>query len=142
MITKRALLKFHEQKSEGLSISEIARRYEFTRKMVRRYPQCNRLERVALPNEVFCRAATYAAFTTDDAAFADGYADISYPFLTITGDLDLNSTLAMSQKMADLVQNGHAVILQGRGHMMNLTARDEVSATLLDWLNTGEGDRP
>ena len=41
----------------------------------------------------------------------------------------------------ELVQNGCAVILQGHGHMMNLTAPDEVNATLLDWLNNGEGDR-
>ena len=60
---------------------------------------------------------------------------------TITSDLDLNSTPTISQQMTGLVQNGRAFTLQGHGHMMNLTAPDEVNATLLDWLNTGEGDR-
>ena len=92
-------------------------------------------------NVVFCGAVTYAAFATGDATFTDDYADISCAFLTITSDLS-NSTPAISQQMAELIQNGRAVILQGHGHMINLTAPDEVNATLLDWLNTGEGDRP
>lgn len=142
MITKRALLMIHELKNEGFSTSEIARRLVFNRKMVHKYPQCDRLERAALMNVVFCRAVTYADFATGDATFTDGYADISCAFLTITSDLDSNSTPAISQQMAELIQNGRAVILQGHGHMMNLTAPDEVNSTLLDWLNTGEGDRP
>ena len=40
----------------------------------------------------------------------------------------------MSQAMADLAQNGRAVIIQGHRHMVNLTAADEVSAHLLEWL--------
>ncbi len=132
----------HELKNEGLSTSEIARRLMFNRKMVRKYPQCDRLKLMTLLNGMFCGAATFAAFATDDAVFTDGCAEISCPFLTISGDLDLNSTPAISQQMAELVQNGWGVILQGHGHMMNLTAPDEVNTTLLDWLNTDEGDWP
>ena len=132
----------HELKNEELSTSEIARRLGPTRKMVRKYPQCNRLERVALPYEVFCRVAIYATFATDDAKFADGYTENSCPILAMTGDLDLNSTPAMSQNITELVQNGCTFILQRHGHMTNLTAPNKVNAILLDWLNTGKGGWP
>ncbi len=82
-------------------------------------------------------ATAYAAFATGDTTFANGYTDIPCPFLAMTGGLDLNSTPAISQNMAELVQNGCTFILQGYGYMTNLTTPDKVNAILLDWLNTG-----
>ena len=79
-------------------------------------------------------ATAYTAFAHGDATYADGISQIECPFLALTGDGDPNSTPAMSQAMADLAQNGRAVIIQGHRHMVNLTAADEVSAHLLDWL--------
>lgn len=92
----------------------------------------------AVPHEGY--AAAYAAFAKGDATFAARYPEIACPFLALTGDQDANSTPAMSQAMAAAVQNGWAKTLPGHGHMMTLTAADQVSAILLDWLNFGKGD--
>ncbi|MEP6267787.1 MAG: alpha/beta hydrolase [Paracoccaceae bacterium] len=80
-------------------------------------------------------ATAYSAFARGDAVYADRFAEISCPFLAITGDGDLNSTPDMSQKMASVVQNGHAVTVKGHRHMVNLTAPNVVTAHLAAWLN-------
>ncbi len=79
-------------------------------------------------------ATAYAAFARGDATYADGFATIGCPFLALTADGDLNSTPAMSQAMARIVQDGHAVTIQGHRHMVNLTAPELVSSHLLTWL--------
>lgn len=79
-------------------------------------------------------ATAYAAFAAGDATYADKLADITCPFLALTGDGDLNSTPEMSREMAEAVPNGRAVIIKGHRHMVNLTAPEAVNAALSDWL--------
>ncbi|WP_371169313.1 alpha/beta fold hydrolase [Aliiroseovarius sp. 2305UL8-7] len=80
-------------------------------------------------------ATAYAAFAHGDATYADKYAQITCPFLAMTGDEDPNSTPAMSTAMAQMAQNGRAISINGHRHMVNLTAPEVVSAHLNDWLN-------
>jgi len=84
-------------------------------------------------------ATAYTAFATGDDIYADRYAGISCPFLAMTGALDQNSTPAMAQDMAATVANGQAIILGGHGHMMTLTAPEEVTAALQSWLGSDLG---
>jgi pimeloyl-ACP methyl ester carboxylesterase len=76
----------------------------------------------------------YAAFARGDATYADRYPDITCPFLALTGDGDLNSSPAMSRAMADAVQDGQALVIDGHRHMVNLTAPEAVNDALTDWL--------
>ena len=86
-------------------------------------------------------AIAYSAFARGDATYASKMNLISCPFLALTGDGDSNSTPAMSQAMAAAVQNGRAVVIQGHRHMVNLTAPDEVTAHLVEWLGQPAEER-
>ena len=80
----------------------------------------------------------YAAFAHGDKVYADQLSRIACPFLTLTGDGDRNSTAEMSVAMATRAQNGRAVVIEGHGHMANLTAADQVNECLLAWLKQPE----
>ena len=80
-------------------------------------------------------ATAYAAFAHGDATYAEQIQAIACPFLAMTGAGDPNSTPAMSQTMAERVELGTAVTIEGHRHMINLTAVAEVNAHLLAWLN-------
>lgn len=79
-------------------------------------------------------ATAYRAFATGDSVYSDCWPQVSAPALFLTGDGDLNSTPAMAEEMAAAAQNGKAVVINGHRHMVNLTAPEEVSAVLEDWL--------
>lgn len=79
-------------------------------------------------------ATAYTAFAGGDATYANRFSTIACPLLAMTGDGDPNSTPAMTKMMADLVQNGQGITIEGHRHMINLTAADEVNAHLLNWL--------
>lgn len=81
-------------------------------------------------------ATAYAAFARGDATFADRFAAIPCPLLALTGDGDPNSTPDMARAMADAAPHGHAVVIPGHRHMVNLTAPDAVNTALLEWLGT------
>ena len=84
----------------------------------------------------------YSAFAHGDATYAAQFNKITCPFLALTGDDDKNSTPAMAQAMASQVQNGISIAIKGHRHMANLTAADQVTAHLRDWLarpETSEG---
>ncbi|UWQ10264.1 alpha/beta hydrolase [Aliiroseovarius crassostreae] len=81
-------------------------------------------------------ATAYTAFARGDQTYADQFKQIQCPLLTLTGDGDLNSTPAMAQAMAAEAPNGHAVIIEGHRHMVNLTAPEAVNAALTTWLTS------
>jgi len=81
-------------------------------------------------------ATAYTAFAQGDATYAADVHRITCPFLALTGTDDLNSTPAMSHAMAARAPHGRAAVIQGHGHMMNLTAPDAVNAHLLTWIKT------
>ncbi len=79
-------------------------------------------------------ATAYGAFARGDATYADGFGRIPCPLLALTGDGDPNSTPAMSEAMAQAAPLGHAVVIAGHRHMVNLTEPDAVNAALRTWL--------
>ncbi|SIS99590.1 alpha/beta fold hydrolase [Paracoccus saliphilus] len=81
-------------------------------------------------------ATAYSAFACGDRIYADRFGDIACPLLAMTGELDPNSTPGMSHAMTAAAQHGHAVIMKGHRHMINLTSAEEVNRELRHWLNT------
>ncbi|MBO9475280.1 alpha/beta hydrolase [Shimia sp. R10_1] len=86
-------------------------------------------------------ADAYAAFAAGDEKYADQFSQIRCPLLALTGALDPNSTSEMAEAMADIAPQGHAVIIEGERHMVNLTAPEKVNAILKDWLPTPAAER-
>ncbi len=83
-------------------------------------------------------AAAYGAFAEGDAVYADRFGEIRCPLLVLTGDGDANSTPEMTKAMAAMAPHGHAVVIEGHRHMVNLTAPAAVTDELQRWLNTKE----
>ncbi|MBK0024019.1 alpha/beta fold hydrolase [Ochrobactrum sp. S46] len=79
-------------------------------------------------------AAAYRAFATGDAVYSDSWPQVKKPALFLTGDGDKNSTAEMAEDMARAAPQGRAVVIKGHRHMVNLTAPEEVSEALADWL--------
>jgi len=79
-------------------------------------------------------AAAYRAFATGDAFYSDSWQQVRCPALFLTGDGDKNSTAEMAGKMAKATPKGRAVVISGHRHMVNLTAPEEVSEAMADWL--------
>lgn len=79
-------------------------------------------------------AAAYHAFATGDATYADAWPRVELPALFLTGDGDANSTPAMARAMAAAAPRGRAVVIEGHGHMVPMTAPAAVNRALADWL--------
>lgn len=79
-------------------------------------------------------ATAYAAFATGDATYADVWPRVTQPALFLTGALDANSSPAMARAMAAAAPRGVAVVIEGHGHMVPMTAPDAVNAALRAWL--------
>lgn len=80
-------------------------------------------------------ATAYAAFATGDGLYADVWPGVAQPALFLTGALDANSTPAMARDMAAAAPRGEAVVIEGHGHMVSMTAPDAVNAALRSWLS-------
>lgn len=81
-------------------------------------------------------AMAYQAFAEGDTVYADRLGEIRCPALILTGDGDPNSTPEMSSAMASAIAHGHAVLIKGHRHMVNLTAPEATTSALRDWLHT------
>lgn len=81
-------------------------------------------------------AAAYRVFASADEVHASTLHQISVPALFFTGELDPNSTPAMSQAMAALVPNSQWAVLSGERHMMTLTAAPIVSDAIRDFIDS------
>jgi pimeloyl-ACP methyl ester carboxylesterase len=79
-------------------------------------------------------AAAYRVFASADKVHASTLHKISVPTLFFTGELDPNSTPAMSEAMAALVPNSQWAVLSGERHMMTLTAAPIVSDAIRDFI--------
>ncbi|QCG90119.1 alpha/beta fold hydrolase [Azospirillum sp. TSH100] len=80
-------------------------------------------------------ARAYRIFASGDRAHVGRLATLTMPVLYLTGDLDLNSSPAMSRRMAMETPNGHALSLSDERHMMALVSPDRVNAVLRDFLD-------
>lgn len=80
--------------------------------------------------------AAYSAFARGDNIYADLWEKVQCPALILTGEDDLNSTVAMSIEMARRTPYGTVVIINDHRHMANLTAPDQVNQAMEKWLET------
>lgn len=80
-------------------------------------------------------ATAYTAFATGDGIYADAWPAFRLPALFLTGALDANSTPAMAAEMAASAPLGRALVIEGHGHMVPMTAPAAVNAALADWLS-------
>lgn len=83
-------------------------------------------------------AAAYRAFAEGDRTYAGRLGEIRCPLLVLTGAGDANSTPAMTEAMAAMAPLGHAVVIEGHRHMVNLTAPERITAELQRWLTATE----
>jgi len=83
-------------------------------------------------------ARSYNLFARSDRALEDRLPTLAIPALFITGELDPNSTPAMSREMACIAPQGEAVVLPGERHMMSLTAPALVNDHLASFMRRGD----
>ena len=81
-------------------------------------------------------ATAYTAFANGDTTYADAWPQVTQPALFLTGVLDANSTPAMARQMAAIAPRGRAVVIEGHGHMVPMTAPAAVNDALRTWLAT------
>lgn len=79
-------------------------------------------------------ARTYQLFASCDAVHADRLGGLSMPALFMTGELDPNSSPAMSAAMAARAPRASLQVLPGARHMMNVTDPHQTSQFLRDFL--------
>lgn len=80
-------------------------------------------------------ARTYRLFATSDAVHAERLPGLRPPALFLTGELDPNSTPAMSEAMARLAPRAQLDVVPGARHMMNLTHPERVTGSLRRFLS-------
>ena len=85
-------------------------------------------------------ARSYRLFATSDMAHRDRLPRLAVPALFMTGARDRNSSPAMSRAMADAVVGARCAVVEEAGHMMTLTAANEVNHRLRSFL-ASVGDR-
>lgn len=83
-------------------------------------------------------ARIYSLFATADDAFAGRLGNLSMPALFATGEFDPNSTPSMSRQMAAEASEGHALVVDGKRHMMAYFAADFINPYIFNFL-TGTG---
>ena len=76
----------------------------------------------------------YKLFATTDVSLAGKVDGNSIPTLVLTGELDIGSTPAMSQAIADDIPASRLVVLKGQRHMGVVEAADETIFHLRKWL--------
>jgi pimeloyl-ACP methyl ester carboxylesterase len=79
-------------------------------------------------------ARSYQLFASGDEAHAGRLPQLAMPVLYATGELDANSSPAMSQAMALVTPGAEVQVLSGARHMMNLTDAPRVNELLAHWL--------
>jgi len=78
--------------------------------------------------------AAYAVFADEDGPADRDLIGLACPALFLTGELEPNSTPAMSHQMAALVPDGQAEIVAQAAHMLPMTHVAEVNRTLAAFL--------
>jgi pimeloyl-ACP methyl ester carboxylesterase len=81
-------------------------------------------------------ARSYRLFATSDMAHRDRLPRLTVPALFMTGAQDRNSISAMSRAMAAAVPGAQCAVIAEAGHMMTLTAADEVNHRLRSFLSS------
>ncbi|MBO1324264.1 alpha/beta hydrolase [Acetobacter sp. TBRC 12305] len=88
-------------------------------------------------------ARTYRLFAHADQAHVQTLRTLRAPALFLTGELDPNSTPAMSEAMAAACPDGRACILAGERHMMSFVHPASTNRAITEFLHeTGSPDLP
>ena len=87
-------------------------------------------------NSADCRgyAALYRVFAEEDGPEDGALSALRIPALFLTGAQDTNSTPEMAAAMANLAPRGRAVVIDGAGHLAQMTHSAEVNAALRTFL--------
>jgi pimeloyl-ACP methyl ester carboxylesterase len=86
-------------------------------------------------------ARTYELFACSDRAHEGRLPSLGMPALFMTGELDPNSTPAMSHAMAEAAPQGICRVLAGERHMMCLTGAPQVHGELQPFLLAAQAGR-
>ena len=81
-------------------------------------------------------ARTYRLFATSDRVHQGRLGQLSMPVMYLTGELDANSSPAMSAEMASETPGGRCVVLPLARHMMGITSPTETNKALADFFAT------
>ncbi len=79
---------------------------------------------------------SYELFASHDDTHTRTLSQLAVPTLFMTGELDTNSSPAMSKAMAQATPNSHLVVIPGERHMMCLTAAAIVNRHLVDFIDS------
>ena len=132
--------RLRDAEESGLSvIAEAAIARWFSEKFTTENPDIIQVVRNCLrSNDLASYLAAYRVFATVDKDLAPHLRDIACPLLAMTADGDTNSTPEMSSAIADDVQNGRAVILDGLAHGAPIEDPVRVAGALQEFLNEGQ----
>ena len=78
--------------------------------------------------------AAYKIFAEEDGPDTTFINHLNMPVLYLTGELDMNSNVSMTNAMASITPNAEAVIVKNSRHMTPLTHAVEVNNVLLNFL--------
>lgn len=78
-------------------------------------------------------AKAYTVFAHADGPPTEDLASMQCPALILTGELEANSTPAMSREMARIAPHAECYIMAGANHMLPMTHPDETNRVLLDF---------
>lgn len=87
-------------------------------------------------------ARAYRIFASSDAVHVGRLPALPMPTLYLTGELDANSSPAMSERMAAATPRGRALTLPGERHMMAMVSPGIVNAALREFLGDPLPDGP
>jgi len=79
-------------------------------------------------------ARAYGVFATSDSIHKHRFGSLTMPTLYMTGELDANSSPAMSRAMSELTPNARAELVHNAGHMINMTHPEQVNNSLSQFL--------
>ncbi|MGU9951399.1 MAG: alpha/beta fold hydrolase [Gammaproteobacteria bacterium WSBS_2016_MAG_OTU1] len=79
-------------------------------------------------------ASAYTVFANEDGVAKESLAALAMPALFMTGDVDKNSTPQMAAAMAEIVPHAKTKIINGGGHLAQLTHYIEVNKYLAAFL--------
>ncbi len=79
-------------------------------------------------------ARAYHIFSQNDGPEDEALVALTIPATFITGDGDANSSGLMSQRMADLCQNGSYAVIDNARHMVQMTHPDEINSLLIEFV--------
>lgn len=82
----------------------------------------------------------YRLFASEDGPSEAAFIRLGCPALFLTGEDELNSTPAMSQRMAELTPHGQAVVMTGAAHMLPMTHASQVNDVLQKFIEGVQHD--